>query len=182
MNNEAVQEVLLKKRIIYLNGRVNDSEAQRISEAIVVLNAQSNAAITLYINSGGGSVDAGLAIYDIVRHSVAPIVGIVQQKAHSAASVVLQGCRTRKALKHAQIIVHNGSITVVDKKIDEIEADIEKEIRTLFEDSIKKRALMRAIYAERTGRSVEEIKQICLADKAIYADEAKDLGLIDEVI
>ncbi len=181
MNSETVLDVLLKKRIIYLSERVSEKEAQRISEAIVVLNAQSDAPITLYINSGGGSIDAGLAIYDIVRHSAAPVVGIVQQKAHSAASVVLQGCRVRKALKHAQIIVHNGSVSM-DKKFDDIHVDIEKEIRATIEDSIKKRAFMYAIYAERTGKPVEEIKQICLKDKSVYADEAKQLGLIDEVI
>lgn len=176
-----VHDVLLKKRIIYLNERVSEKEASRIGDAIIALNAESDAPITLYINSGGGNIDAGLSVYDMLRHSLAPVTGIVQQKAYSAASIILQGCRTRKALKHAQILIHNGSVSM-DKKFDDIQMDIEKEIHSLIENSKKKRALMYDIYAERTGKPVEEIKQICLGDKEIYADEAKALGLIDEVI
>ncbi|MBI5913270.1 ATP-dependent Clp protease proteolytic subunit [Candidatus Azambacteria bacterium] len=173
-------DVLLKKRIIYLGERVSEKEALRIGDAIIALNAESNAPIMLYINSNGGNIDAGLSIYDMLRHSVAPITGIVQQKAYSAASIILQGCHARKALKHAQILIHNGFVGM-DKKFDDM-GDIEKEIRAIIEDSAKKRAFMYAIYAEKTGMSVEEIKRICLVDKAIYADEAKTLGLIDEVI
>ncbi len=179
--DRSVQDVLLKKRIIYLNERVSEQEASRVSEAIIVLNAESSVPITLYINSNGGNIDAGLSIYDMLRHSVAPIIGIVQQKAYSAASVVLQGCSVRKALKHAQILIHNGSIGM-DKKFDDIQADTEKEIRAAIEDSIKKRAFMHAIYAERTGKRVEEIRQLCLIDKPVYADEALAFGLIDEII
>lgn len=174
-------DVLLKKGIVYLNERVSEREVSRIIDAIITLNAEGMTPIPLYINSGGGDIDAALSAYDVLRHSNAPIIGIVQQRACSAASIILQGCHQRKAFKHAQILIHNGSLSI-DKKYDHIQVDPEKEIRSIFEDSQKKRRFMYAIYAERTGKSVEEIKEICLADKALYADEAKALGLIDEVI
>lgn len=179
--DEKVHDVLLKKRIIYLNGRVSEKEASRIGDAIIALNAESNAPMKLFINSNGGNIDAGLNIYDMLLHSVATVIGVVQQKAYSAASIILQGCHTRRAFKHGQILIHNGSIGM-DKKFDDIQENIEKGIRAIIEDSIKKRALMHAIYAGRTGKTVEEIKEICLADRVVYADEAKAIGLIDEVI
>lgn len=175
-----IHDVLLKRRIVYLNKRVSEEEASRIGDAIIALNAEGIEPIKLYINSNGGNTDAGLSIYDGLRQSVASIIGIVQQRAYSAASIVLQGCHVRKALQHAQILMHNGSISM-EREFDDI-VDIEKEIRTVIEDSTRKRASMYAIYAERTGKSVEEIKRICLAKKAIHADEAKALGFIDEVI
>lgn len=176
-----IHDVLLKRRIIYINERINEKEAARIGDAIIALNAENSDPITLYINSNGGNIDAGLGIYDALRHSGAPVTGLVLQRAHSAASVILQGCRVRKALKHAQILIHNGSISL-DKKVDEIQEDSERVIREAIEASIKRRAFMYEIYAEKTGKSVEEIKKICSADKAVFAEEAKQIGLIDEVI
>lgn len=176
-----ILDVLSKKRIIYINDRISEKEAGRICDAIMAFNAENNDPILLYINSNGGNIDAAFSIYDVLRHSGAPVTGIVLQRAHSAASVILQGCKIRKALKHAQILIHNGSISI-DKKVDEIQEDSEKVIREAIESSVKRRALMHAIYAERTGRSVEEIQKICIADKAVYAEEAKEIGLIDEVI
>lgn len=184
MNNEKMflHNVLLEKRVVYLNNRVDDKEAQRISEAFIMLNAQSNnVPISFYITSGGGGTEAGLSTYDIVRHSHAPVIGIVQQKAHSAASIILQGCHVRKALKHAQIIIHNGSITM-DKEVDDFETNAEEEIRNVVEIIRKRRELMYAIYASRTGKGIEEIKGLCREKNILSADEAKALGLIDEVI
>ncbi|MCR4322908.1 MAG: ATP-dependent Clp protease proteolytic subunit [Candidatus Azambacteria bacterium] len=179
--DKGVHNVLLKSRVICLNERVNDGEASRISEALILLNAEGDAPITLYINSNGGNTDAGFSIYDMLQHSVAPVTGIVQQKAYSAASVVLQGCHTRKALKHAQLLIHNGSITM-DKEFDALGPDLEREVLEVINKCIKKRTIMYDIYAQRTGKSVEEIEEICLAGKELSADEAKDIGLIDEVI
>lgn len=176
-----IHDVLLKKRIVYLNDRIHEKEAVRISDAIIALNAESSAPITLYINSGGGNVDAALAIYDILKHSKAPITGIVQQSAYSAASIILQGCAFRKALQHARILIHNGTVTV-DRKVDDIQENMEKVIREAMEDSMRRRAFMYAIYAERTRKPLDEIKKLCLEDKAIYAAEAKEFGLIDEVV
>lgn len=181
MSSEAVHDVLLKKRIIYLNNRVDDKEVLRISEDIIMLNAQDITPITLYLTSGGGGTEAGLAIYDVMRHSLAQVIGVVQQKAHSAASIILQGCHVRKALKHAQIIVHNGSI-VMDKEVDDFETNAEEEIRRVVETIGKRREFMYAIYASRTGKGIEEIKILCRDKKILSADEAKVIGLIDEVI
>lgn len=84
--------------------------ARDAGKAIVWLNAINKKEITLYIDSGGGEVQAGLDIYDMIKHSKAPVTGIVYRKANSMASVILQACVKRKAFENAEIIIHDISI------------------------------------------------------------------------
>ena len=104
---------LAQKRVLYLGNNLEFSDVIYVSKAITWMNAQdTDASITLRINSNGGSIPVGLDIYDIIRESKAPVVGIVMSRANSMASIVLQGCVRRIALPHATIFLHRVNTDV----------------------------------------------------------------------
>ncbi len=167
---------LLKKRMIYIYDEVSQQTARDMGVAVLWLNALDDSSeITLYINSGGGGVSAGLDIYDIVRHSKAPVTGIVYKMANSMATVILQACRKRKILKNGVIIIHNIKI---NKEWHEFEEDLEKAL----DETKRHQQAIYEIFAERTGKPIDEIKKICREAKTMTACEAKELGFIDEII
>lgn len=176
-NPNEMQEDLLSKRILYLSGEINSEMASKFGKAVVWLNAQeSEEDITLYIDSNGGAVTPGLDIYDMIRHSKAPITGIVYRRAYSMASVILQGCVHRYALPHAEILVHGirlGELSLID-----IEDDIDKTLK-------RSRALQHAvneIYKNRIGCSIKIIQRMNRLNERVSAQEALAQGLIDKLI
>lgn len=178
MTEERFLNDLLNKRIVYLEGEICYEEAKRIGAVIIWLNAQNDSnEITLYVRSYGGSVSAGLDIHDIVRHSKAPITGIVYSSANSMATVVLQACKRRKALRHSEITIHNIKINYY-KEWHVFEDNLEEALR----DTKRMQQRIYEILAERTGRTIEDIKKVCRESKTMSAEEAKEFGLIDEVI
>lgn len=177
MDHDQFLTDILRKGIIYLEGEVDREMAIRIGKSIVWLNAQDNIKeILLYIDSGGGGVTAGFDIYDMVRHSNIPITGIVFRHANSIATVILQGCKVRKALRHADMLIHN--IKVSNEEWHKFEENLEETLKGVRRNQQDIYALM----AARTGRSVEEITAACREKKTMRADEAKEFGLIDEII
>ncbi len=176
MTREKFMDDLLKKRTLYIEGEINFEMAKRIGASILWLNAQDDSSkITLYFNSNGGTVYSGLNIYDIVRHSKAPVTGIVFRCANSMAAIILQACKIRKILKNSQIMLHNIRITEEWHKFEE---DLEKTLS----DTKKDQQAVYEILSERIGRSIEEIKTVCREEKTFSAQEAKEFGLIDEII
>lgn len=176
LTRERFMNELLKKRVIYLDGEVTQDTAKRIGASILWLNALDNRSkITIYINSSGGSVSAGLDIYDIVRHSKAPVTGIVYRMANSMATIVLQACKTRQTLRHNVMQIHN---IMRNEEWHKFEENLEETLK----DTKKNQQNIYEIMAERTGRTIEEIKKACREAKTMTADEAKEFGLIDEVI
>jgi ATP-dependent Clp protease protease subunit len=171
-----LMDSLLNKRVIYLDGRITDDEADRIGKAVMLLNARDESRkITLYINSNGGSVMAGLNIYDAIKQSKAPVTGIVSNKAVSMAVIVLQACRTRKAYKHSHILIHNIEITNAWHKFEE-------NLKGELEDVKYVQQNLDRLIAERSGLPVERVQDLSRNETLMKADEAKKLGLIDEVI
>lgn len=176
MNREKFLNDLLKKRTLYLEGEITHSDAKEIGRSILWLNAQDDLKeISIYINSSGGKVDAGLDLCDIVRHSKAPVTGIVYRLANSMASIILQACKIRKALRNSQIVLHNIRLTEEWHKLEE---NLEK----ILQDVKRDQQVIYEILAKRTGKSIEEIIKTCREAKEMTADEAKEFGLIDEVI
>lgn len=171
-----LMNVLLNKRVVYLEGKITHTEAERIGKAIMLLNAQDESReITLYIDSNGGSVMAGLNIYDAIKHSKAPVTGIVLKKAVSMAVIVLQACKTRKAHKHSHILIHNIKITNAWHKYEE---NLEEEL----EDAKFVQQNINRLLTERSGLPVEKIRKLSREETLLRPDKAKELGLIDEVI
>lgn len=174
--NEADKD-MLSNRIIYISGGITPDVSNKFGKAIVWLNSQSTTKdIAVYIDSPGGSVSAGLDIYDMMKHSSAPITGIVYRRAHSMASLILQGCKTRCALPHADLLVH--SIRLNELPLSEIEKDFEKALKK----SRELQYIVNEIYKKRIGCSMRAIEKMNTDDKLISAKEAFDIGLIDIII
>lgn len=169
---------LLEKRTIYLKGEIDGTMAAETGAAIIWLNARDETKeIIIYIDSGGGNVPAGLDIYDAVKHSKAPTHGIVYRKANSMACIILQACTKRLAMRHSEIVIHN--VTIKPYKTHDFKEDCLA--KTLAEIS-KVHERNNKILAERAGRTIEEIEKKCIEDVSMAAEEAKEFGLIDEIV
>ncbi|MGX7327990.1 ATP-dependent Clp endopeptidase proteolytic subunit ClpP [Enterococcus bulliens] len=167
---------LLKDRIIMLSGQVTDDLANSIISQLLFLDAQdSEKDIYLYINSPGGSVTAGLAIYDTMNFVKADVQTIVMGMAASMGSFLLTaGTKGKRfALPNAEIMIHQplggaqGQAT---------------EIEIAARHILKTRERLNSILAERTGQPIEVIEKDTDRDNFMTATEAKEYGLIDEIL
>lgn len=167
---------LLKDRIIMLSGEVNDQMANSVIAQLLFLDAQdSNKDISIYINSPGGSVTAGLAIYDTMNFIKADVQTIAMGMAASMASVLLTaGTKGKRfALPNATVLIHQplggaqGQQTEIEIAANEI---------------LKTRKRLNKILAESSGQSLEQIQKDTDRDHYLTAQEAKDYGLIDGIM
>ena len=167
---------LLKERIVFLVGTVNDSVASLITAQLLYLESESpKKEISFYINSHGGLVTAGLGIYDTMQYIKPPVSTLCIGQASSMGSFLLAAGEKGKrlSLPNSRIMVHQPSAGFQGQATDiEIHA---KEILDL-----KKR--LNKIYSKHTKKSEDEIKKALERDKFMSPDEAKDFGLIDEVV
>ena len=167
---------LLKDRIVFLGTPINDDVANIIIAQLLFLEADNqDRDIFVYINSPGGSVSAGLAIYDTMQYLKAPVNTICMGLAASMGSFLLAAGRKgkRSALPHSRIMIHQPSGGAQGTAADiEIQA---KEILFL-------RHQLNSIYSKHTGRPVEQIERDMVRDFFMSAEEAKTYGLIDNVI
>ncbi len=167
---------LLKDRIIFLGGEVDDDTANIIVAQMLFLEADDpDKDIFLYINSPGGSVSAGMAIYDTMQYIKCEVSTIcVGLAASMGAFLLAAGAKgKRRALPNAEIMIHQPSGGARGQATD-MNIQVEQILR------IKKR--LNAILAERTGQPVEKIAADTERDNYLTAAEAKDYGLIDEII
>jgi ATP-dependent Clp protease protease subunit len=167
---------LSQERIIFLSQEVNDSIANRIVAFLLYLDADDpTKPIYLYINSPGGSVTAGMAIYDTMQYIKADIITICVGLAASMGAFLLSAGTPGKrlALPHSRIMIHQPSGGGRGQATD-IEITAKEILRTRDE--------LDQILAERTGQSVEKIKKDTNRDYYMSAAEAKEYGLIDQVI
>lgn len=167
---------LLKDRIIMLSGEVTDDLANSIISQLLFLDAQdSEKDIYLYINSPGGSVTAGLAIYDTMNFVKADVQTIVMGMAASMGSFLLTAGQKGKrfALPNAEILIHQP-LGGVQGQATEIEIAARHILKT--------RDRLNHILSERTGQPLEVIEKDTDRDNYMTAQEAKDYGLIDEVM
>jgi ATP-dependent Clp protease protease subunit len=167
---------LLKERIIFLVGPVNDETASLVAAQLLFLEAENPSKdISFYINSPGGVVSSGLAIYDTMQYIRADVSTVCIGQAASMGSLLLASGAPGKrfALPNTRIMMHQPSGGVQGQAADiEIQA---KEILAL-------RARLNEIYAKHTAQPVEVIEQSVDRDNFMTADEAKQFGLIDTVV
>ena len=167
---------LLKDRIVFLVGTVNDTVASLITAQLLYLESENpKKEISFYINSHGGLVTAGLGIYDTMQYIKPPVSTLCIGQASSMGSFLLAAGEKGKrlSLPNSRIMVHQPSAGFQGQATDiEIHA---KEILDL-----KKR--LNKIYSKHTKKSEDEIKKALERDKFMSPDEAKDFGLIDEVV
>lgn len=167
---------LLNDRIIILSEEVNDANAALIVAQLLYLEAQDpDKDIQFYINSPGGAVTAGMAIYDTMQYIKADVSTICIGMAASMAAFLLSAGAQgkRMALPNAEIMIHQPAAGT-QGKVTDMAIDVERFLR------IKKH--MNQILADNTGRTVEEIQRDTERDHWFTADEAKEYGLVDQVI
>lgn len=167
---------LLKDRIIFLGEEVNDTSASIVVAQLLFLEAEDpEKDIHLYINSPGGVITAGMAIYDTMNYIKCDVSTVCIGMAASMGSFLLSGGAKGKrfALPNAEIMIHQPSAGTKGQI-----TDMAIHLRRL--EIIKKR--MNHILAENTGRDVETVTADCERDNFMTAEEAKEYGIIDKVI
>ncbi|WP_318767029.1 ATP-dependent Clp endopeptidase proteolytic subunit ClpP [Lactiplantibacillus carotarum] len=167
---------LLKDRIIMLSGPIEDNMANAIIAQLLFLDAQdSGKDIYLYINSPGGVVTAGLAIYDTMNFIKSDVQTIVMGMAASMASVLASsGTKGKRfALPNSEILIHQPSGGAQGQQT---------EIEIVAEEILKTRKKINQILADNSGQSVEKLNHDTERDNYLTAQEAKDYGLIDDIM
>ena len=167
---------LLKERIIFLVGPVNDNVASVVTAQMLFLESEDpKKEIYFYINSPGGLVTAGLGIYDTMQYIKSPVSTLCIGQASSMGSFLLAaGAKgIRFSLPNSRIMVHQPSAGFQGQA-----TDIEIHANEVL--SLKKR--LNEIYSKHTGKSVDEIKSALERDNFMTPENAKDFGLIDKVV
>jgi ATP-dependent Clp protease protease subunit len=167
---------LLKERIIFLTGQINDNVASLVTAQLLFLEAEDpKKEIYLYINSPGGLVTAGLGIYDTMQYVKPEISTLCIGQAASMGSFLLAaGAKGKRfSLPNSRIMVHQPSAGFQGQA-----TDIEIHANEVL--SLKKR--LNEIYSKHTNKSVDEIKNALERDNFMTAEIAKSFGLIDEVV
>jgi ATP-dependent Clp protease protease subunit len=166
---------LLKERIIFLNGPVDDGVSALICAQLLFLESENpKKDIHMYINSPGGIVTSGFAIYDTMQYIKSPVATVCMGMAASMGSFLLAaGAKDQRiALPNARIMVHQPSGGFSGQA-----SDIERHA----EDIIKTKRRLNEIYAKHTGQAIEVIERTLDRDYFMTAEEAKAFGLVDHV-
>lgn len=171
-----VYSLLLKERIIILNGEINDTVASNVVAQLLYLSSKDpNTDIQLYINSVGGSITSGMAIYDTMKYISCDVATICFGLAASMGAFLLAGGSKNKrfALENSEIMIHqpSGGVSGVASDIDIAAKRI-----------LKLKDKLNTILAENTKQNIEKIKQDTERDYFMDADEAVSYGIIDKVI
>ncbi len=167
---------MLLDRIVYLGTEIDNTVANNIVQQLLVLQLDDAVKpITLYINSPGGSIVDGMAIYDVIRRSPCPVHAIVAGMAASMGAVILSGCTKgeRAILPHGEVLLHQplggarGQATDVEISANRI---------------LKMKRTLLTLLAKNTGHPYEKLVEDCDRDYWLDADEAKAYGIIDKII
>lgn len=167
---------LLDKRIIYLDGEIDDNVAKKIVELLLKLDMCSHKDITMYINSPGGSVSSGLAIYDVMNYIKSDIRTVGIGKCASMASILLiNGTKGKRCLlPNAEVMIHEvssisiGKVTEMQEKLDHSKILNERLYR---------------IMASKTNRTIKQIKKDTFnKDKWISSNQALKYGFVDRIL
>nr|WP_179816361.1 ATP-dependent Clp protease proteolytic subunit [Allostreptomyces psammosilenae] len=165
---------LLRERIIFLGSQVDDEIANSICAQLLLLAADPEKDVYLYINSPGGSISAGMAIYDTMQYIQNDVVTVAMGMAASMGQFLLTAGTPGKrfALPNAEILMHQPSAGLAGSATD---------IRIQSERLLRTKEKMARLTAEHSGQTTEAIKRDFERDRWFSAQEAKDYGLIDEV-
>ena len=171
-----IADMMFQRREVWLTGEINSEVADAVISQILHLDAEDpDAEITLYIDSPGGSVTAGLAIYDVMQAVTANIRTVCVGTAASMAAVLFASGDRREILRHGEVMVHDplvsggisGSALAVQDKSDRLMA---------------KRKVLCGILAQHTGKTLKQIYKVTAKDTYFGAEEAVAFGLADAVI
>lgn len=166
---------LLKDRIVFLSGEINDSVSNIIVSQLLYLDSESHEDIYLYINSPGGSVSSGFAIYDTMNFIKSDVKTIVIGMAASMAAVLLSsGAKGKRcALKNAEVMIHQPLGGVQGQATD---------MKIVCDRIMKTKNKLNKLMALNTGQDIEQIEADMERDNYMDAEIALEYGLIDEII
>ncbi len=171
-----IEEMLLENRVLFLVGEINYASASRIIMQMLHLsNLAKDRDINLYINSPGGAVDDTLAIYDTMKFMNCEVATYCIGKAMSGGAIILaSGTKGKRyILPHAKVMIHQPYGGVYGQTSD---------VRIQAEEIKKSKAQLTELLAKHTGQSIEQVSKDSERDKYFSAEEAKQYGLVDEVL
>jgi ATP-dependent Clp protease, protease subunit len=174
--DDHIYQRLLRERIIFLGSEVRDQNANAICAQLLLLSAEDpDADIFLHINSPGGSVDAGMAIYDTMNYIPNDVATVGMGLAASMGQFLLcAGAKGKRyALPHARIMMHQPSSGMGGSASD---------IKIQAQQSLYIKKVLLELISEHTGQSVDQITTDADRDRWFTAEEARDYGLVDQVI
>jgi ATP-dependent Clp protease protease subunit len=172
----SLDDMLLENRIVFLIGEISYARAAEVIMKMLYLdNLKRATEISLYINSPGGSVDDTMAIYDTIRFVSASVATYCIGRAQSGAAVILAAGTKgkRHALPHAKVMLHQPWGGITGQAAD---------IKIQAEEVLKAKTMINEILAEHTGQPIDKIAAETERDRYMTAEEAKQYGLIDEVL
>ncbi|MCB9846923.1 MAG: ATP-dependent Clp protease proteolytic subunit [Phycisphaeraceae bacterium] len=171
-----IDELMLENRVVFLIGEINQSSAARVMMQMLYLDNQKKGQdINFYINSPGGAVDDTLALYDTMRFLSSDVATYCLGRAYSGGAILLTaGAKGKRfILPHAKVMIHQPYGGVFGQTED---------IRIQADQIIKSKRQLNEILANHTGQDIENIQRDSERDKYFSAQEAKEYGLVDEVI
>ncbi|MBU6321637.1 MAG: ATP-dependent Clp protease proteolytic subunit [Patescibacteria group bacterium] len=173
-----VRGALAAHGIIKIYGDVDGSMVNDVVTQLSIARANDVTELDIRIQSNGGNVRAGLDIYDELRAFPAKRCGLVVGYARSMGAIMLQACEERRAMRHARILIHY----VARDEVSLSHLKDPERLALMVKEAEREQSYINAILHRRTGKSIEEIQEACGRDIDMMTDEAKDFGLIDEII
>ncbi len=180
INAVPIEDVLLRSRKIFLVGEVNDESCNTLIKELLYMESEDDTKpITLYINSPGGEVTSGLAVYDTIRLMKSPVTAVVTGIAASMGSIIFLACDSDKRLMlpSSKVMIHDcswGRREMGGKKPFEIEQEL-NQLKGTNERLV-------SIIAERTGKTMEEIAEVTRYDSYFSAEKAIEFGLASGIV
>ena len=172
-----MEDDFFERREIFLTSQVDvDSCNELLKQLIYLNNKDSESEITLYINSPGGAVDSGLAVYDCIRMIKAPVRTVCTGTAASMGAIIFLAGDKREMFPHTQIMIHDPHYG------GGIEGMKPLELKERFDSLMKDRDVLCQIIAERTGKSFDTVCEKTKFDSFFKAQEAVDFGLATKII
>lgn len=170
-----IRDEMLARREIELTGEINsESVNSLISQIRYLAREEPGKEITIYINSPGGEVSSGLALYDVMKAVKCPIRTVCVGTAASMGAVLFAAGDRRDMLPHARVMIHDPLISRTGGNA--------LSLRAISDDLMYTREITGKILAEHTGRTLEEIYEKTAADSYFYGEEAVEFGLADRII
>lgn len=165
---------LLRERIVFLVGPVNDQIANLVVAQMLFLESEdAEKPINFYINSPGGSVTAGMSIYDAMKFVKAPVHTLCLGQAASMGAFLLSSGDERRALPNSRIMIHQPLGGMQGQATD---------MQIHMNEMLRIKEMLNRILAANTGKTIKEIERDCERDNFMSSEEAKKYGLIDEVV
>jgi ATP-dependent Clp protease, protease subunit len=177
MAGSEIEEQLLKRREIFLWGEINDETAEAIVKKILYFDGLNNDDIVLYLNSPGGVISSGLAIYDAMQYAKSAVSTVCMGQAASMAAVLLCAGSKGKRLvwEHSRVLIHQP---LISGNMFGPASDIQIQA----EEMLRIRDNLNGILAKHTGQAIKKIAEDTDRDFFMSAEEAKKYGIIDKII